>query len=226
MNRFALITVLIALALASVIAKGASEPTHNEDAAAHVDEGLNAATDHAADAAHGGGHEPASPIADPKEGFATGLTAIVLFVIVFGILSVAVWPKIVSGLDERNDKIKGEIAAAEDARMQAREALNEYEKNLADARAQAQQMLEETKATQGELAAQLKARAETELGELREKAKADIEAAKKQALNELYSESVNLASVMAGKILKREVSVNDEQRLMEESLAELKTVNS
>lgn len=110
--------------------------------------------------------------------------------------------------------------------MQAKEALNEYEKNLADARAQAQQMLEETKAVQGELAAQLKARAETELGELREKAKADIEAAKKQALNELYSESVNLATVMAGKILKREVSVNDEQRLMEESLAELKTVNS
>ncbi len=170
--------------------------------------------------------EPANPIATPKEGFATGLTAIVLFLIVFGILSVAVWPKIVSGLDERNDKIKGEIAAAEDARMQAKEALNEYEKNLADARAQAQQMLEETKAAQGELAAQLKARAETELGELREKAKADIEAAKKQALNELYSESVNLATVMAGKILKREVSVNDEQRLMEESLAELKTVNS
>jgi len=226
MNRFALITVLIALALASVIAKGASEPTHTEDAASHVDEGLNAAADHAADAGHGGGHGPASPIAKPNEGMATGITAIILFLIVFGILSTAVWPKIVSGLDERNDKIKGEIAAAEDARMQAKEALNEYEKNLADARAQAQQMLEETKAVQGELAAQLKARAETELGELREKAKADIEAAKKQALNELYSESVNLATVMAGKILKREVSVNDEQRLMEESLAELKTVNS
>ena len=154
------------------------------------------------------------------------MTAIILFVIVLGLLSTMVWPKIVSGLDERNEKIKGEIAAAEDARKQAKEALNEYEKNLAEARAQAQQMLEETKATQNELAAQLKTRAETELNEMREKAKADIDAAKKQALNELYSESVNLATVMAGKILKREVSINDEQRLMDESLAELKTVNS
>jgi|TARA_R110002072_G_scaffold1257_4_gene10243 F-type H+-transporting ATPase subunit b len=168
----------------------------------------------------------ANPLATPKEGFATGVTAIILFVIVLGLLSTMVWPKIVSGLDERNEKIKGEIAAAEDARKQAKEALNEYEKNLAEARAQAQQMLEETKATQNELAAQLKTRAETELNEMREKAKADIDAAKKQALNELYSESVNLATVMAGKILKREVSINDEQRLMDESLAELKTVNS
>lgn len=168
----------------------------------------------------------ASPLATPKEGFWTGVTAIVLFLVVFGLLSTMVWPKIVSGLDERNDKIKGEIAAAEDARKQAKDALDEYEKNLAEARAQAQQMLEDTKASQNELAAQLKSRAEVELNEMREKAKADIEAAKKQALNELYSESVNLATVMAGKILKREVSVNDEQRLMDESLAELKTVNS
>lgn len=168
----------------------------------------------------------ASPLATPAEGFWTGVTAIILFVIVFGLMSTMVWPKIVAGLDERNEKIKGEIAAAEDARQQAKEALNEYEKNLAEARAQAQQMLEETKATQNELAAQLKSRAEAELTEMREKAKADIDAAKKQALNELYTESVNLATVMAGKILQREVSVNDEQRLMDESLAELKTVNS
>jgi len=193
------------------------------------DADTHAVDSHAADDGHGDAHAPAgnaSVIEQPKQGIIPGVTAIVLFLIVFGILKVKVWPMIVTGLDERNEKIVGEIAAAEDARMMAKEALNEYEKNLADARAQAQQMLEETKAAQGELAAQLKARAEVELNEMREKAKLDIDGAKKQAIDELYSESVNLATVMAGKILQREVSVNDEQRLMEESLAELKTVNS
>jgi F-type H+-transporting ATPase subunit b len=222
MNRFALFTVLIALGLASMVAHSAPD-THAEEAASHVEDAAHAAG-HGDD--HGGAHHAANPIAPPKEGVYTGITAIVLFLIVFGILSVVVWPKIVQGLDERNEKIKGEIAAAESARQQAKEALDEYEKNLAEARAQAQQMLEETKSQQQELASQLKAQADTELTEMREKAKADIDAAKKQALNELYSESVNLATVMAGKILQREVSVNDEQRLMEESLAELKTVNS
>lgn len=214
MKRFALITVLLALVLTSMTAFAAPETDHGDTTASQVD-------------GHGDGHaKAASPLATPKEGFWTGVTALVLFVIVFGLMYTMVWPKIVAGLDERNDKIMGEIAAAEDARHQAKVALDEYEKNLAEARTQAQQMLEETKATQIQLAAQLKSRAEVELTEMREKAKADIDAAKKQALNELYSESVNLATVMAGKILQREVSVNDEQRLMDESLAELKTVNS
>ncbi|MBL4810166.1 MAG: F0F1 ATP synthase subunit B [Phycisphaerales bacterium] len=184
------------------------------------------ATDSSGDYPGGKSDKKSSVIEKPKQGILPGLTAIVLFLIVFGILKVKVWPMVSSGLDERNEKIVGEIAAAEDARKQAKDALNEYEKNLADARAQAQQMLEDTKATQIELAAQLKSRAEAELNEMREKAKAEINAAKKQAIDELYSESVNLATVMAGKILQREVSVQDEQRLMEESLAELKTVNS
>ncbi len=170
--------------------------------------------------------DKASVIEEPKGGIASMITAIVVFLIVAGISAVGIWPKIVGGLDERNAKITGEIAAAEDARKQAKDALNEYEKNLAEARAEAQKMLEDTKSQQVELAAQLKATADTELTAMREKAKADIDAAKKQALNELYAESVNLATVMAGKILQREVTPSDQQRLMEESLNEMKTAKS
>ncbi|MEX0876674.1 MAG: hypothetical protein WD114_04360, partial [Phycisphaerales bacterium] len=72
---------------------------------------------------------------------------------------------------------------------------------------------------------QLKANADKELGAMREKALAEIESAKKQALAELYTESVNLATVMAGKILEREVTAGDQQRLMDESIAEMKTVS-
>ena len=222
MKRLTLMIVLALAVFALTPMTSVSQASPEADSHAAVDT-------HTDDAAHGDDHASsgsASVIEDPKQGIIPGITAIALFLIVFGILKVKVWPMIVTGLDERNEKIVGEIAAAEDARMMAKEALNEYEKNLADARAQAQQMLEETKAAQGELAAQLKARAEVELNEMREKAKLDIDGAKKQAIDELYSESVNLATVMAGKILQREVSVNDEQRLMEESLAELKTVNS
>lgn len=173
---------------------------------------------HAADKA-------ANPLASKEEGFWTGVTAIVMFLIVFALLSTMVWPKIVSGLDERNEKIVGEIAAAEEARKQAKEALDEYEKNLAEARAESQRMIEETRAQQSQLAAQLKSNADAELSAMREKALAEIDAAKKQALGELYNESVNLASVMAGKILQRQVTVEDQQRLMDESIEEMKSVS-
>jgi F-type H+-transporting ATPase subunit b len=218
MKRMTLMFILAALMLAlspiasSVLAN--SEP----DPHAVVDGGHEAAAgDHAAPAS--------TPIAGVNEGIISGVTAIVIFLIVAGIASTMIWPKIVAGLDERNEKIVGEIAAAEDARKQAKESLDEYEKSLANARAEAQQMIEETRASQGALAAQLKATADTELSAMREKAISEIESAKKQALNELYNESVNLATVMAGKILAREVTVDDQQKLMDESLAEMKSVN-
>ncbi len=169
--------------------------------------------------------EKASVIEKPSAGIIPGMTAIILFLIVAGISAAMIWPKIVAGLDERNEKIVGEIAAAEDARKQAKEALAQYEQNLSDARAESQKMLEDTKAQQASLAANLKATANAELSAMREKAVADIDAAKKQALSELYNESVNLATVMAGKILAREVTVDDQQKLMDESLAEMKSVN-
>lgn len=222
MKRMTLMLILAALMLAlspiasSVLAS--SEP----DTHAVADDGGHG---DAAAGDHGGG-DAASPITfDYKQGLIPAFTAIVIFLIVMGIASTMIWPKIVSGLDERNDKIVGEIAAAEDARKQAKESLDEYEKSLASARAEAQQMIEETRASQGALAAQLKATADTELGAMREKAIAEIESAKKQALSELYNESVNLATVMAGKILAREVTVDDQQKLMDESLAEMKSVN-
>ena len=42
-------------------------------------------------------------------------TAIVVFLLAFAFLAIFVWPKIVKGLDDRNDKILGEIRAAEAA---------------------------------------------------------------------------------------------------------------
>ncbi|MEM7628237.1 MAG: F0F1 ATP synthase subunit B [Planctomycetota bacterium] len=150
-----------------------------------------------------------------------GLMTIIVFFVVLAFLALNVWPKITKSLDERNEKISSEIEAAEAARKQAKDALDEYERNLAEARAESQQMLEETRAKQGELAAELKAKADQELGAMRERAKADIETAKRAAINEIYAHSVTLASAMAGKILQREVTPEDQQRLIDETLSEL-----
>ncbi|MEQ8769800.1 MAG: F0F1 ATP synthase subunit B [Phycisphaerales bacterium] len=184
------------------------------------------ATAHAADdpAAYGDS-EHQGPIATVKQGLAPAITALIAFAVVLAVIYVAIWPKMAKGLDERANKIKDEIAAAERARKQAADALDEYEKNLAEARAEAKAMLEQTKAEQTELAAQLRAKADKELTELRDRARQDIESAKRAAVNELYAESVTLASNIAGKILQREVSAGDQQRLVEESLAEMKASN-
>lgn len=176
----------------------------------------------------GHGAHAAAPeaIQGVSEGLATGITALVVFFVVFGILSVKVWPTISRALAERAEKIRSEVAAAERARQQAKDALEQYQKSLAEARAEAQRMLEQTKASQQALAAELKAKADAELTQMKERARRDIEAAKRAALTEIYDAAAEFAGSMASKILRREVQAGDTRRLIEESLDELQTAKA
>src|SRR5262245_15638973 len=89
------------------------------------------AQEHAAE-----GHEAVGARPSPKPGIASAVTALVVFALVFAVLAVKVWPVIVRALDERAEKIRSEIAAAEAARKQAKDALEQYERSLAGARAE------------------------------------------------------------------------------------------
>lgn len=146
------------------------------------------------------------------------VSAIVVFGVVFFVLARFVWPKILGGLEEREKKIRSEVYAAEEARQRAAEAQKGFEKSLAEAREKADRMIEQTRAEQARLAADLRAQADIELSQMRDQARASIEAAKRAAISEIYAEAANLATNVAGKILEREVNAGDQRRLVEESV--------
>lgn len=154
---------------------------------------------------------------------ATFIAGLVVFGIFAVLFSKLVAPRIVQGLADRENKIRSEIKAAEEARRQAAESLKQYERSLAEARAEAQAILERTRADQQKFASELRAKADAELTVMRERAMRDIESARREAMNDIYSQAVTLASEIAGKILKREVSPADHARLLEESIGELET---
>jgi F-type H+-transporting ATPase subunit b len=166
-------------------------------------------------------HEPVGALPSVNQGVITGVTALVVFAIVLAVLSLKVWPAITRALDERASKIREEIAAAEAARKQAKDALDMYEKSLAEARAEAAKMLENARAEQTRLAAELRAQADADLSAMRDRARKDIDAAKRAAVAEMYALAANAATTISARILQREITPRDQQRLIEESLGEL-----
>ncbi|TVQ79767.1 MAG: ATP synthase F0 subunit B [Phycisphaeraceae bacterium] len=150
----------------------------------------------------------------------TYASTVLVFVAAYFILAKTAWPKITGALDARDDKIRSEIKAAEEARQRADDALKEYQKSLAEARAEAARLIEETKAEQSRLAADLRVKAEAEVTQMREAALRGLEAAKNAAIVEIYSEAAMLSSQIAAKILQREVNADDQRRIVEESVAE------
>ena len=165
----------------------------------------------------------ASPSAIPKiqEGIVTSIAAVAVFLISAAVLRMMVWPKILHALKDRENKIRESIEAAEAAQAQAKAQLEQYNKALADARVEAQRMLETARQQQVQQAGEMKAKAEVELGMMKAKAISDIEAAKKQALADVYSAAANIATQVASKVLQREVGSADNLRLAQEAVTQL-----
>ena len=149
------------------------------------------------------------------------ITSLVVFLLFFTVLSRVVWPKISQGLDDRQNKIREEITSAEEAREQAKAALAEYESSLKDARQEAVEVVAKAKADAKAAADELRERNQAELADMKLRAREEIDGAKRAAIAELHNEAGVLASTIAGKILQREISVDDQQRLVDEALREL-----
>ena len=152
------------------------------------------------------------------------VTALVVFLLAFGFLYIKVWPKIVQGLEDRENKIRQEIESAEQAREQAKAALAEYERSLASAREEANAMIVRAKADAKAAGEQLRASNEAELSSMKQRATRDIEAAKTTAISELYTQAAMLSADIAAKVLAREMTAEDQQRLINQSLEELSSV--
>ena len=161
----------------------------------------------------------ASESADPTVAeLAPAITTLVVFGIVILILFTKVWPKITSGLDERQTKIRQEIEAAEASQAEARAAMESQQAELAKARTEANEMIAKAKSDAEALAQTLRDQAQQQLGELREQAGQEIRAAKEAAIGELNAQAATMATTIAGRILHREISADDQRDLIDDSL--------
>lgn len=181
----------------------------------------------ASDTAHAAGAHaaPGSPgshaeVIDPMN-WLPGVTALIVFLIAFGVLYVKVWPQIVKGLDDREKKIRDEIASAEAARKKAEAAQAEYQASLSKAREEANQMIAKARSDAKAVADELRTRNEADLSEMKTRATREIETARQAAIGSLHAEASNLAVAIASKILQREINPRDQQQLMEESIREM-----
>lgn len=150
---------------------------------------------------------------------AQSVAAIIVFLILFTVLSKFAWGPILKGLQDREEKIKGDLAQAQAAADEAKTTLERYQDQLAAAGDEAGKIIEKGKADAQKLAATLKEQAQAEINQLRQRAEVEIRTAKEQAINELYTQAADLATAVAGRILQREISGEDHQQLIQESLA-------
>jgi F-type H+-transporting ATPase subunit b len=146
----------------------------------------------------------------------------IVFVLVFGILGKMLLPRIQKILVERTEAIEGGLARAEKEQEEAKQVLDEYKQQLADARHEAAQMREEAREQGAQIIAEMRQQAEAEARRITESAQAQIESERQQALASLRTEVGTLATELAGRIVGE--SVQDQalqSRMVDRFLEEL-----
>jgi F-type H+-transporting ATPase subunit b len=151
-----------------------------------------------------------------------GLYTLIVFGLLMFILSKYAWPHIKSGLEKREANILGALDQARKDRADAEARLAEAKKQLAEAAQQARAILDEARKDADALKA-----AETEKGAKdaqaeRERANRDIDSKMEAMKKELTQEVIQLAALMATKALGRQVTLENQRELLDESIAELK----
>jgi len=197
-------------------------------------EEVRPAGDHAgpaAAAAAAGGHEEAEghqyklvPDKLDAQTWTQAIWVLVIFIVLVVVLYPTAWKNVLAGLKAREQRIRQDITDAEAARAKAEATLREYNTQLARAEQQVRDIIDKGSRDAEQIANGIRARAEEESQRAKEQATRDIEAARNQALAQIYDEAATLSTSIAEKILRRNLNPDDQRDLVAESLNQLQNV--
>lgn len=174
---------------------------------------------------HGGHSDEAGVPPLLQVDLGSAICNLAIFLTVLAILSKFVWPVILDGLKAREQKIHGDLVAAEKANAEAKLLLQDYQVQLDEASTKVQTMLadarKDAEANGQKIISESKAEAERQT----QRALADIETAKKVALADLAGQTSDMAMAVAGQVVGRELNAEDHSELIRQALDRLPSNN-
>ena len=151
----------------------------------------------------------------------TILAQMLNFFILVWILARFAYKPLVSMMQERKDRIAKDLADAQNARNEAEQFKADYAAQIANARQEAQQIVEkavqQAEATTREQLAAAREQIERE----KERARQDIVNERDRAMNNLRNEVISLSVAMATKVVAKEMDSETNTKLIEDAIAKL-----
>ena len=145
------------------------------------------------------------------------------FVVLFGLLAKFGYPAIKTGMESRAEKIRTSIDDAEKAKTEAETVLADYQRQLADARAESSRIIEEARAQAETVRRDLVARAEAEAADLRVRNAEQIAGERDRVMGELQGQVATLAIDLAEKVVESNLDREANTRLIESYISSVGT---
>jgi len=153
--------------------------------------------------------------------FGNALWTVVIFVLVLVVLGKFAWGPILKGLQARESYILESLEKAKKERDEADARMKLYEDKLAQARTEVTAMVDEGRRDAEVVKRKILEEARQEAEKERERTKREIQLATDTATKQLYALSAKMATDLAGIIIRKELTPQDHERLIAESIQEL-----
>ncbi|HMD45461.1 MAG TPA: F0F1 ATP synthase subunit B [Acidimicrobiales bacterium] len=151
----------------------------------------------------------------------TFIVELIAFVLVLAIVAKYALPPVNKALSERQNLIRGELEAADEAKADAEAADHERRETLEHARQQAREIVEQASRTAETVLAEGHARASAEHDRIVGSATAEIDLARQRAVEEAASRIGELVLDVVERIIGREVDAAAHRDLIDEAIEAL-----
>jgi F-type H+-transporting ATPase subunit b len=145
-----------------------------------------------------------------------------VFILLFLILTKLAWKPMLEGLQKREANIHGALEEAQKARADAQRLRAELRKEMDHAGEKVREILDEARRDAQHTTDEMVAKARGEIQTERDRLRREIDTARDQALQQLWTQSAQLATLVSAKAIRRQLAEDDHRRLVDEALAELR----
>ena len=162
-----------------------------------------------------------NPLVQPDPGLY--IWTIVTFLILLALLGRFAWRPLLDALEQRQAAIQKSLDDARKAREELAQVKTEAQRLLAEARTEANDIVSRTRSDAARFADEMKVKASADAEALAKRAEREIEMQVSRAMENIRRETVELSVAIASKILRRDISKEDNDRLMEDTLKEMQS---
>jgi F-type H+-transporting ATPase subunit b len=162
-----------------------------------------------------------NPLVQPDPGLF--IWTILTFLVLVGLLARFAWRPLMEALDQRQASIAKSLEDAQRARQELERLQRESAQMMASARAEAEAVVSRSRSDAEALREELKQKARAEAAGIVKNAERQIQLETARAVQQIRQEAVDLSVAIASKILRRQVSKEDNEGLIEETLKQVES---
>jgi len=163
-----------------------------------------------------------NPLVQPDPGLF--LWTILTFLVLLVLLAKFAWKPLLALLDRREEMIRLSLDDAEKAKQELQRLQQESKEILSKARVEAQSILAKSRSEAEKLKGELRQEAKGQADSILRDAEKQIQVETEKAIAVIKNEVVDLSLLVASKLIKKNLSKEDNQSLIEESLKQVESL--